>query len=202
MGSQCFIKGEALFEDLLHIGDPIHHSEAGCVLCAIVAVFLFLPLSLFHLQIITRQSASVFGLQRVLNMWLDLLHLLPQTWGCMQFCDPFSWQGFYSFSTASQQSSVIIPADGCVQNFKNKNMNDSRLMNWKWGEGTSVAGGIPVGGHNGSKLNQQSVLMLTSQCLVKLIFKDRGHPQLQMPEEQRMYPRCNRGMDDEWSSCH
>lgn len=62
--------------------------------------------------------------------------------------------------------------------------------------GTSLALGIPVGGHNGSKLNQQSALMLTSPCLVKLIFKDRGHPQLQMPEEQRMYPRCDGEIDD------
>lgn len=61
----------------------------------------------------------------------------------------------------------------------------------------SLVGGIPVGGPNGSKLNQQSALMLTSWCLVKLIFKDRGHPELQMPEERRIYPHCTREIDNE-----
>lgn len=44
-------------------------------------------------------------------------------------------------------------------------------------------GASRLGEHNGSKLNQQSTLMLMLLCLFKLIIKDMA-PLLPMPEEQ------------------
>lgn len=79
----------------------------------------------------------------------------------------------------------------CAQDLKNKYTNDSRLMNWWWGKGTSLAGGIPVGVHNGSNLNQQSALMLTLWCRVKLInSRTWGNPSSKCQRSGEFIPVC------------